>query len=49
MQAELDAQLRYALGLFFGSINKKKAKPPWNCDFRLNSEHWSQEISDLGL
>jgi hypothetical protein len=24
-----------------GSINKKKAKLPWICDFRLISEHWS--------
>jgi hypothetical protein len=26
---------------YYGFINKKKAKFPWDCDFRLISEHWS--------
>jgi hypothetical protein len=29
-----------------GSVNKKKAKPPWNGDFRLISEHWSTGVME---
>jgi hypothetical protein len=32
--------------LIYGSVNKKKAKPPWDGDFRLISEHWSTGVME---